>query len=132
MLELEKSMYFNTTSSTLEAARILRKNMTRYENILWEKLKGKKVCKLRFRRQHPIDFFIADFYCHEVKLVVEIDGPIHNNQSEYDDDRTAEMEKFGIKVIRFTNDEVEFDIEKVIETIEKLINERIQSPPWGI
>ena len=76
MVEIEKSMYFGAKPITFEAARILRKNMTFHEKLLWEKLKLKQICGKRFRRQHPIDFFIVDFYCHEARLVVEIDGEI--------------------------------------------------------
>ena len=132
MEELEKTMYFKAKPDTLEAARILRKNMTYYEKLLWERLNGKQICGLRFRRQHPIDIFIVDFYCHEIRLVVEIDGEIHNQQEEYDDGRSAEMGKFGIEVIRFTNKEVEENIEDVINQIEKIVNELTKSPPWGI
>jgi very-short-patch-repair endonuclease len=106
--------------------------MTRTEEILWERLRGKKICVLRFRRQHPIDIFIADFYCHKVRLVVEIDGGIHSIQNDYDIGRSAEMEKYGILVIRFTNEEVEYDIEKVILAIESTVKKRLLSPPWGI
>ena len=91
--------------------------MTPVEKRLWFKLRNRKVANCKFRRQHPIDIFIADFYCHEKKLVVEIDGEIHNSQKEYDLGRTAEMENYGIKVLRFTNNEVENDISKVIEKI---------------
>jgi len=94
MKELDKTMYFKATPGILENARKLRKNMTDSEELLWNKLKGKQICGLRFRRQHPIDIFIADFYCHEVRLVVEIDGENHRHQEEYDDGRTAELEKF--------------------------------------
>ena len=132
MIELEKAMYFNAKPDIFEAARILRKNMTSSEKLLWEQLKGKQILGLRFRRQHPIDIFIADFYCHEVRLVVEIDGEIHNQKKEYDDGREAEMEKYNIKTIRFINEEVENDIEKVIMKIKKMVKERLQSPPWGI
>ena len=106
--------------------------MTNSEELLWERLKGKQVSGHRFRRQHPIDIFIADFYCHEARLVVEVDGDIHSMKSEYDDGRTAEMEKFEIKVIRFTNNEVENNIDAVIRKIEMIVIERIKSPPWGI
>jgi very-short-patch-repair endonuclease len=78
MEELEKTMYFRAKSDILEAARILRKSMTIPEKLLWDKLKEKQIYGLRFRRQHPIEFFIADFYCHQIRLVVEIDGEIHN------------------------------------------------------
>jgi very-short-patch-repair endonuclease len=92
MKELSKTMYFKAKPGTLETARLLRKNMTFTGNLLWEKLKGKQLMGIRFRRQHPIDIFIVDFYCHEARLVVEIDGDIHEQQYEYDDGRTAEME----------------------------------------
>ena len=74
MHELEKPMYFKARSETIQAAKLLRENMTEHERILWERLKEKQIEGLRFRRQHPIDFFIADFYCHQARLVVEIDG----------------------------------------------------------
>jgi very-short-patch-repair endonuclease len=124
MEELEKSMYYGAKPVTMEAARILRENMTFHEKLLWGKLKLKQICGVRFRRQHPIDFFIADFYCHEAKLVVEIDGEIHYQKKEYDDGRSAEMERYSIKVIRFTNSEVEHKIDDVIKKIESEVKNR--------
>jgi len=132
MKEIEKSMYFGAKPVTFEAARILRENLTFHEKLLWEKLKHKQICGKRFRRQHPIYFFIVDFYCHEARLVIEIDGEIHKNQKEYDDGRSAEMERYYIKVIRFKNSEVENSIEDVINIITDEVNKRIKSPPWGI
>jgi very-short-patch-repair endonuclease len=132
MEELEKTMYFNAKPRILEAARLLRENTTSCENIIWERLKGKQIYGIRFRRQHPIDIFIADFYCHEARLVVEIDGEVHNQQKDYDIGRTAEMGKYDILVIRFTNIQVLIEIEEVIRTIEKTVKTRIESPPWGI
>jgi very-short-patch-repair endonuclease len=132
MKELDKNMYFGAKAVTIETAKLLRNNMTYHENLLWENLKGKQICGVRFRRQHPIMFFIADFYCHEAKLVVEVDGEIHDDKKEYDDGRSAEMEKFGILVLRVTNSEVETDLEKVICKIETTVNKRLKSPPWGI
>jgi len=132
MEEIEKSMYYGAKSETFEAARILRENMTFQEKLLWDRLKLKQICGVKFRRQHPIDFFIADFYCHEAKLVVEIDGEIHDKKKDYDDGRSAEMEKYFIKVIRFTNSEVENNIGLVIKKIKDETRSRIQSPPWGL
>ncbi len=132
MEEIEKSMYYGAKPEIFEAAKILRKNMTLHEKLLWEKLKLKQICGVRFRRQHPIDFFIADFYCHEARLVVEVDGEIHNQKIEYDEGRSAEMDRYFIKVIRFTNSEVENNIELVFKKIEDETRCRIQSPPWGI
>jgi very-short-patch-repair endonuclease len=71
------SMFYNAKPHIFEKAKILRKNMTETEQKLWEELNGKKMLGLRFRPQHPIDIFIADFYCHLIKLVVEIDGGFH-------------------------------------------------------
>jgi very-short-patch-repair endonuclease len=125
MIEQEKAMYYGAKPETFTAAKILRDNMTSCEKILWERLRHKQICGLRFRRQHPINFFIVDFYYHEVRLVIEIDGEIHNHQKEYDDGRSAEMEKYFIKVIRFTNSEVENNIEAVIRKTENEVNGRI-------
>ena len=128
MDELDKTMYFKATPEKMEIAKNLRNNMTPTEQLLWEKLKGKQICGLRFRRQHPIDLFIVDFYCHQVRLVIEVDGEIHDQRAEYDDGRSAEMEKFGIKVIRFKNYDVENDIEKVLSKIESIVKKRLKSP----
>jgi very-short-patch-repair endonuclease len=125
MKELDKTMYFRAKPVTLETARILRKRMTPCEILLWEKLKGKQLLGLRFRSQHPIDIFIADFYCHEARLVVEIDGEIHEGQIEYDDGREAEIERYGIKIIRFTNDEVINNLDNVVNKIKSIVTERI-------
>ncbi len=132
MNELDKTMYFGAKPDILEKAKALRKNVTGAEKVLWERLKNKQVLKLRFRRQHPIDIFIADFYCHTVRLVIELDGKIHKIQKEYDEARTAEMEQFDIQVIRFKNEEIENDIESVIKKIESTVKQRLKSSPWGI
>jgi very-short-patch-repair endonuclease len=132
MEEIEKSLYYGAKPETFEAARILRENITFYEKLLWEKLKLKQICGIRFRRQHPIDFFIADFYSHEARLVVEIYGEIHHQQKYYDDGRSAEMKRYFIKVIRFTNSDVENKIDDVISIIKNEVNSRLKSPPWGI
>ena len=117
------SLFYGANSSTFRAAAILRSNMTVAELILWKKLKDRTIFKTKFRKQHPVSFFIVDFYCHEYKLVIEIDGDIHidETQSEYDMGRTAELEKFGIKVIRFTNDQIIYDLNSVITKIQEVI-----------
>ena len=74
-----RNMFYGANAGTLRAAGILRRNMTKAELVLWDKLKDKKIFKSKFRRQHPVDIFIVDFYCHEYKLVIEIDGEIHND-----------------------------------------------------
>lgn len=125
-------MYYGATPNILGKAKVLRKNLTHSEKMLWERLRRKQIMNLRFREQHPIDIFIVDFYCHAARLVVELDGEIHLQKKEYDEGRSAEMEKYYIKVIRFSNEEVEKDIENVIKKITSEVKERLESPPWGI
>ena len=132
MNELDKTMYFGAKPDILEKAKALRQNMTDAEKVLWERLKNKQILNLRFRRQHPFDIFIADFYCHSARLVIELDGEVHKYQAEYDNGRTAEMEQYDIQVIRFKNEEITNDIENVIKKIESIIKQRLKSPPWGI
>lgn len=117
MEKLEKGMYFGTTPQTLKKAKLLRSKSTQAEIILWERLKRKQVNGLRFRRQHPINIYIVDFYCHTQKLVIELDGGIHKSQIEYDNERTQDLEMYGLQVIRFNNYEVEKNIEFVISKI---------------
>jgi very-short-patch-repair endonuclease len=90
--------------------------MTETERIMWRRLRGRKLNGLKFRRQHPIDIFIADFYCHEKKLIVELDGGIHdtNEQKDYDDGRSFELEEKGFKILRFRNEEVTNGIDQVL------------------
>ena len=130
-------MFYNAKPQIFERAKLFRENMTISEQKVWEQLKGKKLQGLRFRPQHPIDIFIADFYCHPLKLVIEIDGGIHKSQDqkEYDIGRVAELERWGISVIRFTNEEVEKSIELVKKEIEQECTRRrseLQSPLQGI
>jgi very-short-patch-repair endonuclease len=93
--------------------------MTASETIMWNELRRKKIKGLRFRRQHPIKNFIVDFYCHEKRLVIEIDGGIHNHIEirERDEGRTMELEILGLKVVRFTNEEVQNNLSSVLKTI---------------
>jgi very-short-patch-repair endonuclease len=100
-------------------AKVMRAEPTAAEAKLWSALRGRKLGGFKFRRQHPLQHYIADFYCFERKLVIEVDGAIHNeqNQSEYDKFRTAELGEDGITVLRFTNKQIELDFPKVLSTI---------------
>jgi very-short-patch-repair endonuclease len=106
-----------TTKEIEQAARLLRKNMTMAENILWEELRNRQILGFKFRRQHPIGNFIVDFYCPQLKLIIEVDGSIHDNQREYDQCRSEKLKEFGHYVLRFTNDQVIDDLPKVLEKI---------------
>jgi very-short-patch-repair endonuclease len=128
------SMFYNAKPHIFEKAKALRNIMTNSELKLWEKLKRKQMLGLRFRPQHPLDIFSADFYCHPIKLVIEVDGGIHKSkdQTEYDIGREGELVNWDIKVIRFTNEEIESDINKVLKEIEQVCikrqSELAQSP----
>ena len=104
-----------------QTARDLRKQSPKAENVFWNLVRNRSFLNLKFRRQHPIEFeynnqkrfFIADFFCFEKKLVVEIDGRIHESQKDYDELRTLIINELGMKVVRFLNGEVMNNIEKV-------------------
>ena len=116
---IERNMFYGASRNIFEKAHELRRNMTEAEKILWKELKNRRLFKTKFRRQHPIDIFIVDFYCHEFKLAIEIDGEIHLKKEviDYDDGRTHDLEKLGIKLLRFTNDKVFTDISTILKEI---------------
>ncbi|MGE0019418.1 MAG: endonuclease domain-containing protein [Draconibacterium sp.] len=126
MDELDKQMYFGAKPPIFDKATLLRNNQTRAEKMLWERLKNKQICRVRFRRQHPLDIFIADFYCHAARLVVELDGEIHRTQKDYDAARTEEMNNFEVEVIRFKNEEVFTQIDSVVLKITETVQKRLE------
>jgi very-short-patch-repair endonuclease len=93
----------------------MRKNLTPAELKLWSKLRGDQLLGLRFRRQHRLGSYIADFYCPARNLVIEVDGDSHAERQEYDQKRTHWMETCGLRVVRFTNDEVMTNLDSVLE-----------------
>jgi very-short-patch-repair endonuclease len=109
----------------IEKAKELRKNMTSAEKKLWNNYL--KTLKIRFLRQRPIDNFIVDFYCANLKLVIEIDGESHftDEAKYYDEQRTSVLESYGLQVIRFTNEEVFKNFEGVCEYIENYLNRQL-------
>ena len=113
-----------TQLKTIIKARYLRQEETKVEQILWKKLRNKSL-GLRWRRQHPIDMFILDFYAPEIKLAIELDGSIHKTKEnkDYDEERTYYLESRDIKVIRFWNSEVEKDLENVLIKIKEEIKQ---------
>ncbi|WP_439559370.1 endonuclease domain-containing protein [Dyadobacter sp.] len=117
-------MHYGAGPITFARAQQLRKSETRAEKLLWEKLSNKQL-GVKFRRQHPLNYFIADFYCHSLKLVIEVDGSIHSLEEnrEWDQLRTSLIEEFGIRLIRFTNEDIYFRLGNVIETIKCIIAE---------
>jgi len=121
----ERKMFYGAKPITFIRARNLRESMTNAEIMLWERLRNNQLLGLRFKAQHPVDCFIADFYCHKAKLVIEVDGTIHDKKVKYDRDRTEHFNSLGITVLRFKNEEIEKDVCQVIETIKTVLKASI-------
>src|SRR5438105_1001071 len=99
-------------------AREMRGRLTTPELRLWIELRGDRLLGLRFRRQHRVGSYIADFFCHAAHLVIEVDGDSHDEREEYDAKRTYWMSAKGLAVMRFTNEEVLKNPEGVLQAIE--------------
>ncbi len=125
---VERSMFYGAKPPIFEKAKMLRNALTQAEKLLWDKLRNKQLSGFKFRNQHPMDIFIADFYCHQLMLVIEVDGGVHNTyeHKEYDEGRTAELEAYGIKVIRFTNQQVINSLDNVLDEIRRIIQIRLK------
>lgn len=109
--------HHRTNRKTFRQSRLLRQNLTPAENELWYRLNNNQLGNIHFRRQHAIGPYIVDFCTVQRKLIIEIDGSQHNEQKEYDAERTAFLNQKGYRVIRFWNHEIENNIETVLETI---------------
>lgn len=107
--------------NTKAKRRYLRNNMTEAEIKLWSALKGRTLCNKKFRRQHGIGKYVVDFYCPEVKLAVEVDGESHYHQHgrKHDERRTEFLNSLDIKVVRFTNDQILYELDGVLIVLEK-------------
>ncbi|MFI5203143.1 MAG: endonuclease domain-containing protein [Flavobacteriales bacterium] len=118
-----KPSHHNAPTYIFDNAQNLRKDQTSAEKRLWEMLRNRQVKNTKFRRQHPISGFIADFYCHELKLIIELDGNIHDREDVKmnANKRQQQLEALGLTILRVTNDEIFEAPERVIEQIEKLI-----------
>ena len=105
-------------------AKDLRRNLTGAEKLLWNYLKT-GINGLKFRRQHPIGLYIADFYCHPVRLIVEVDGKIHDKEevSVSDEQRETDLRSWGNRIVRFKNEEVFNDVQIVLLTIKEKVEE---------
>ena len=118
-------MFYKADPIIFEKARELRSKLTPAEQIFWLRLK-EQFSEYKFRRQHPISIYIADFYCHKLRFVIEVDGSIHNSieAKVNDEKRQKDLEDLNLTVIRFTNEQIKSEVENVIKlissTIEKL------------
>ncbi len=109
---------------SVDLARTLRRSMTGPERKLWSKLRNKQLHGLKVRRQVPLGPYVADFFCFEAKLIVEIDGYQHASTTDADEERTEWFAQKGCRVIRFSNNDVIENIDGVLEEIAEATRER--------
>jgi very-short-patch-repair endonuclease len=110
-----------STPNIIAAARQLRQHLTPAEQQLWQALKNRQLKGWKFRCQHPIQSFIVDFYCPQHRLMIELDGGVHDQQVEYDAARTEKLNQLGYRVIRFQNQDVLSDLTHVLQEIVNAI-----------
>jgi very-short-patch-repair endonuclease len=120
---MRTSMHQRANSDKFEFARKLRENPTPQESKLWNALKNKQLNGYKFRQQHPLSRFVADFYCHNARLVIEIDGGYHDAKMQklYDDWREEVIKDFGIHILRFRNEEIENNFDEVLYKINEIL-----------
>ena len=111
------------TPVKVQRAKELRHQMTQEEKILWQHLRANQLNALHFRRQQIIDGLIADFYCHAARLVIEVDGEIHQQQAEYDAERDCILLARGLRLLRIQNEEVRQNLDGVLLCISKACRE---------
>jgi very-short-patch-repair endonuclease len=121
ILEMNRNRIIPYREDLKVKARELRKNSTLSEILLWQEIKERKLLGIRFHRQVPMLDFIVDFYCHELKLAIEIDGSSHNDNYRYDASRQSEIEKYDIHFIRFDDLEVKKNFPNVLRALEQEI-----------
>ena len=115
----------------LEFAKTMRSNATDAENLMWQLIRAKRFMNLKFRRQHVITTYIVDFYCHELGLVIELDGSQHSTDDaiEYDAERTRFLKALDLKLVRYWNDDVLSRTEVVLEDLWWRCSELKQTSP---
>jgi very-short-patch-repair endonuclease len=117
-MTVEPHHQFGAGKGIVENARNLRKRLTRAEMIMWSVLRKRQQNGMRFRRQHPVGYYIADFYCVDYKLVIEIDGGSHIGKEEYDERRSQFITDHGLTILRFTNEQVLNNLNEVLIKIK--------------
>lgn len=134
MVKFKNNLHAGANSQIFKNAKQLRLNQTKAEDTLWQYLRARRFENLKFRRQHPIQSYIADFYCHEKRLIIELDGEYHNqsDQKEMDKSRTFALERLGIHVIRFTNARVINEIDDCLNELRHYVKSNTSSNGKGI
>lgn len=116
----------------LERARELRRQQTPVEAILWDCLRNRQLEGAKFRRQHNIESYIADFYCHEARLIIELDGKIHDLQQDRDINREQWLKQQGFTVLRFQNEQINHDLETVLNNIAQHLTPSSNPAPLSL
>ena len=117
-------MHYKTAKANESEQKILRKELrshaTPAEAVLWKMLKGRNADGMKFRRQQGIGPYVLDFYCPELRLCVELDGSSHDYKYEYDEQRTEFLQNQGIRVLRFSNEQVWQGLDSVVDEIVRV------------
>ena len=124
---IDNPVFYGASPLIFKRASELRKRMTETEKTLWSALRRKKRKGYKFRRQHPMSIYIADFYCHQLKLVIEIDGGYHLKKEikEKDEKRTKNLLNLGVVVLCFTNNQITHSLSQVLNEIKTIAEIRI-------
>lgn len=130
-LESASGRIRRTTPELMQRAKILRQEATEAECVFWEAVRGRRCGGLKFRRQHAVGQFILDFWCPEHRLLVELDGGIHDRAdvAAHDREREAWIRRYGVRILRFRNEEVLTNLETVLQTILSSISPLTPLPP---
>lgn len=120
-------MFYDAPQILFELAKEMRNNLTDAERFLWNYISKSQIKGIRFKRQHPVLYFIVDFYCHKAKLIIEVDGGYHlePEQYQYDVNRDVELAQLGLKVLRFSNEQVLFETEQVLYIIDEEVKKQL-------
>ncbi|MGN6163632.1 MAG: endonuclease domain-containing protein [Flavisolibacter sp.] len=124
---MKRKMFAGADQLLFQRARALRSQQTFAEELLWNYLRTKP-CGFKFRRQHPFSNYILDFYCHALRLAIEVDGSIHMQEEVKNnyEQRQKQLEEQGLVFLRFTNSEIKLHLEKVIQQIEIYLRSKIE------
>lgn len=127
--QYDDKLFKGASAKIFDNARTLRRSSTKAEDLLWQELRNRKLGGFKFRRQHPLNTYVADFYCSEKSLVIEVDGYVHDGEEavRYDEWRTKELNNLNVHVLRFTNDEVELNMSAVLKRITDFLNNEQKS-----
>jgi very-short-patch-repair endonuclease len=123
------NLHQGARASTYEHARVLRHQQTEAEEKLWAILRNRQLNGKKFRRQHALGKYVVDFYCHECKLAIELDGSHHNTPDvmEQDQSRTAFLQEYRIRVLRFANEAMDQHPDDVVKQIKAVLQEQVDS-----